>query len=171
MLSTVRFLLGLVCAAAAHVLSLYSGVSQIIDPFLILAVYHSLRQSPAWSAIGGSAVGLVQDALTGGIYGLHGFANTVVAYTASRIQNRVVIQQPLQVGMLCFLAAAVQLAVLAGLQYVLVPRAELPLPGAMIGKMISTGVLGAVVYVLANRTLEWEQNRQERNRRRLRLDT
>ena len=74
-----RFTLGLICAVLVQALGAryVPHLPMYFDPFLILVVYHSLDGSPAWSSIGGSAAGLAQDALSGGPYGLHGFANTL----------------------------------------------------------------------------------------------
>ena len=166
-----RFMIGLVCATLLQVLGLqlFSRFSLAVDPFLILVVYHSLDNTPAWSSIGGSAAGLAQDALTGGLYGLHGFANTLVAYASSRLQQRLVIQQSSQVGLLFVLAAALQLAVLATLQFLLVSDSELPGLGTMMARMMSSGIAGAALFILAGKTREWDRRRRARRRRRLKI--
>ncbi len=166
-----RFLLGLACATLVQVagLRLVSSFSLAIDPFLILVVYHSLDSTPAWSSIGGSTAGLAQDALSGGLYGLHGFSDTAVAYVSSRLQQRLVIQQPSQVGLLFAVAAALQLAILATLQFLLVSSAELPDLGTMMARMVSSGVIGATLFVVAGKTREWNQRWRARRRRRLKI--
>ncbi|MEM1201939.1 MAG: rod shape-determining protein MreD [Acidobacteriota bacterium] len=171
MAAALRFLLGLVIAVVIHIsgLRLSPHFGQWIDPFLILAIYHSLRFGPGWSALGGTVAGLVQDALSGGLYGLHGFANTLVAFVATRVRLRLVIQQPLQVGMLCFLAAALQQTVLASLQFSMTQGTELPSILDMGIKMVATGALGAGLYVLSGKAGDWERRRQEQRRQRPRL--
>lgn len=168
-----RFLIGLAFAAVVFVVGLrFDGrFSTLVDPFLILAVYHSLRHDPLGSAVGGSAAGLVEDALTGGLYGLHGFANTAVAYSVSWIRQRFVIQEPGQVGILCFLAAAFQGLLLSLLQASMVAGGDLPDPFDTLLRMITTGFLGALVFVAAERFFAWEQQYREKRSRRLRLDT
>ena len=166
-----RFVVGLVCATLLQALGLRvsSHFFLAVDPFLILVVYHSLDSTPAWSSIGGSIAGLAQDALSGGLYGLHGFANTLVAYASSRLRQRLVIQQSRQVGLLFVLAAAVQLAVLAVLQFLLVGGAELPGLGTMIARMASSGIAGAALFVLADRSRQWHGRWRARRRRRLKI--
>ncbi|MCP3961923.1 MAG: rod shape-determining protein MreD [bacterium] len=166
-----RFVVGLICATLLQALGLrfFSHFSLVIDPFLILVVYHSLDSTPAWSSIGGSVAGLAQDALSGGLYGLHGFANTLVGYASARLQQRLVIQQPAQVGLLFILAAAFQLAVLASLQFLLVSGAELPDLGTMTARMISSGVLGTALYVLARNSRDWGARWRARRSRRLKI--
>ena len=166
-----RFVIGLICAVVLQTLGvrLFSPFVLAFDPFLILVVYHSLDGSPAWSSIGGSAAGLAQDALSGGPYGLHGFANTLVAYATSRFRQRLVIQQPSQVGLLFGLSAALQMAVLASLQYLIVSGAELPGLGTMAVRLALSGVVGALLFVLAGRVRDWNQRWRVRRRTRLKL--
>ncbi len=148
---------------------LFSHFSLGIDLFLVLVVYHSLDNSPAWSSLGGSTVGLAQDALSGGLYGLHGFANTLVAYLSSRLQQRLVIQQPSQVGLLFVVAAALQLATLTTLQFLLVDAVELPGLVSMTARMSSSGVIGAMLFAFVGKTRELEGRWRARRSRRLKI--
>ena len=166
-----RFVIGLICAVLLQTLGLrlFSDFALVFDPFLILVVYHSLDSSTAWSSIGGSAAGLAQDSLSGGPYGLHGFANTLVAFAASRLRQRLVIQQPSQVGLLFVLSAAIQMATLASLQFLIVSGAELPGLGSMAARLATSGVLGAALFVLAGKVRRWEAGWRARRRTRLKL--
>ncbi len=166
-----RFIVGLVCAVLLQTvgLRLFARFALVFDPFLILVVYHSLDGSPAWSSVGGSVAGLAQDALSGRPYGLHGFANTLVAYTASRLQQRLVVQQPLQVGLLFVLSAALQLATLASLQFLMVSGAELPGLGSMAARLASSGAAGAMLFVVAGKARDWTSRRRARRMAKFKL--
>ncbi len=166
-----RFTVGLVLAVLLHALGLrlFDRFALAFDPILILVVYHSLDGSPAWSSICGSVAGLAQDALSGGLFGLHGFANTLVAFASCRLRQRLVIQQPSQVGLLFVLSAALQLAILAMLQFLIVSDAELPGLGSMAARLTSSGIAGSALYVLAGKAREWERSWRARRRRRLKL--
>ncbi len=166
-----RFVIGLICAVLLQTigLRLFAQFALVFDPFLILVVYHSLDGSPAWSSVRGSAAGLVQDALSGRPYGLHGFANTLVAYAASQLRQHLVIQQPLQVGLLFVLSAALQLATLASLQVMMVSGAELPGLGSMVTRLTSSGAAGAILFVFAGKSRDWVRRRRARKRARLKL--
>jgi len=163
-----RFAAGLVIATFVEVLGLrfFAPFCQVVDPFLILVVYTSLEAPPAWSMLGGSAAGLSQDALTGGLYGLHGFADTLVAWIAARLKQHVVIQRPRQVGLLFALAAGLQQALLAVLQFLTVPGSELPGPGTTAAKIAAAGLLGAGLFVATGRLRggigEWRRRRSRR---------
>ncbi len=166
------FFLGLAAAAALHALAsrLAVGFPAAVDLFLVLAVYNSLSSPLAWSTAGGAAAGLVRDALSGGLYGLNGFADTLVAYVSARLQERLVIQKPLEVGLLFALAAAAQLAVLATLQFLLVSGAELPGLGTLAARMASAAILGPALMMMVDRVGAATERRRDRRRRRLKLE-
>ncbi|MCP4664323.1 MAG: rod shape-determining protein MreD [bacterium] len=167
-----RFAVGLVIATVVEVLGLhfFAPFGLVVDPFLILVVYTSLDSAPAWSIVGGSVAGLSQDALTGGLYGLHGFADTLVGWVSARLKQHMVIQRPGQVGLLFALAAGLQQALLAVLQFLMVPGSELPGPGATAAKIAVTGVLGAGLFVAAGRFGSWLREWRRRRRSRLTIE-
>ena len=171
MIEVLRFLLGLAAAVSLHVfgLRLHGATPQFFDPFVVLVIYGAMRSGTSRSTVSGSVVGLVQDTLTGGLYGLHGFANTAVAYLISAVRQRFVIQQPLQIAVLAALGGIFQTLVLAFLQWALVTGSELPelVPGLI--KMIVTGLATLAVYVGSNRLFAWDLRRRELRNSRIRL--
>lgn len=169
----VRFLLGVLAAVFfwAMALKAHSGAARFFDPFLIVVLYHSLRSPPLGSAAAGTVVGLVHDALTGGLYGLHGFANTLTGYLAGVVRQHFVIQQPLQVALFCLLGGAAQVVVLSLLQFMLVSGSDLTSPLDAGIKALLTALLGMVVYVVSGRFFSWERGWREKRRTKLGLDT
>lgn len=166
------FVLGLVAATALHALGsrLAVGFPAAVDLFLVLAVYNSLSGHLASSAAGGAAAGLARDALSGGLYGLHGFADTLVAYVSARLQERLMIQKPFEVGVLFALAAAAQLVVLSTLQFLLVPGAQLPGLGALATRMVSSSLLGPALLLVVDRVRIWAERWRERRRQQLKME-
>ena len=83
---SIRFAAGLVLAVLAYAgaVRVMPGLAQAVDPFLVVAVLNALGGSSLAGFAGGLASGLVQDALTGGLFGLYGFANTLIGYAAAR---------------------------------------------------------------------------------------
>ncbi|MEM8930835.1 MAG: rod shape-determining protein MreD [Acidobacteriota bacterium] len=171
-MSALRFVLGLTCAVVLHAagLAIDPRFATLVDPFLVVVVIQALRHPPIGSAFAGSAVGLTQDALSGGLFGLHGFAATAVAWLATITRQRFVIQQPAQVGMLCLVAAAFQQIVLAVLRFALVPGSEPPDVLEGVTKMATSAVLGALFVAATDRGSAWLGHRREARSRRLRLD-
>lgn len=173
MSTVLRFLAGLMMAVAAHTLGLqlHPRAPELFDPFIILVIYFSMRSTAAPSALVGSTMGLAQDALTGGLFGLHGFANTAVAYLVAAVRQRFVIQQPSQVAVLAALGGLFQLALLTFLQLALVPMSEAPHIGLVVAKTVATGMLTLMVYLATNRLFAWDRRRRELRNRKIRLGT
>ncbi|MEL7058724.1 MAG: rod shape-determining protein MreD [Acidobacteriota bacterium] len=171
MTSFLRFALALVGAAALHVATHWAmpSVASWIGPFLILSASVGLRATPAMAALGGSVAGLAHDALTGGPFGLFGFADTAVAYLVARVEQRVVVQQALQVALLFALAAALEGALVALVQFAVVASDQLPSPVASAARVATTALAGAALFTLGGRLRAAESERRERRRRRLRL--
>jgi rod shape-determining protein MreD len=169
---TLRFLIGLFLATALQVLGVHLDGSFLlfVDLFLVLAVAAGLDHGPVGSMLAGSVAGLAQDALTGGLFGLNGFADTFVAWAASRLEQRVVIQRPLEVGLLFALAAALQQTLLVLLQYLMLPGADLPGLEVMALRMATSGLAGMTLFVAVRRSRERLEAWRERRRRRLALE-
>ncbi len=160
LLGLLRFLLAVAMAAGLHVLGLQASIPpppNIFDPFLIVGLYGSLRHGPALSALAGTVLGLAHDALSGGLYGLHGFATTLAAFITSRLQIRMMIHQLSQVALLLLLASAFHQALLGTLQFLMVPGAELPGVIATLIKMATTCACGTAVYALVERLAAWRR--------------
>jgi len=168
MLGLLQFVVAVGAAAGLHVfgLRIHPASAQYFDPFLIVALYHSLRQGPALSALAGTVTGLGHDALSGGLYGLHGFATTLAAYLTSRLQIRMMIHQHSQVALLLLLAAAFHQALLGTLQFLMVPAAELPGVVATLIKMATTCLVGTAFYAAADRVTAWRTLRQDKRSQR-----
>ncbi len=166
----VRFLLGLLLATAGQVLGqkLFPHFFQLVDLFLVLAVYNALVVGPVGSMTGGSLAGLAHDALTGGLYGLYGFADTLVGWAAARLRQRIVVRQPAQMAMFFALAAAVQQVLVVVVTLLMLPASDFPGPSTMIARMATTAGIGTLVFVLAGRSrrylAQWKQGRRKRLR-------
>ena len=164
-----RFVLALLLATTVQMLGQRHGSFFLATDLLLLAaVYNSLESGPAGSMLGGTAAGLVQDTLTGGLFGLHGFANTLVAWAVVMLRQRLSIQQPLQIGLAFALAAALQLASIASLEYWMLPGAALPGIEVMVLRMVTTGILGVLTVTAVDRVRTrlsgWRHQRQQRLR-------
>ncbi len=126
------------------------------DLLLICLVFNALDGDYLAGILGGLAVGLVTDALSGGLYGLHGFADTIMGYGTAFAAQRLVIRRATSMLFLFSLVAACQQVVLIGLTTLLVPDPGFPsLPWALV-KVATTGVLGLTLDVAAKRLrLRW----------------
>ena len=164
----VKFLLALVAAYLVHLV----GVSvsplfpRFLDPFLLVVVWYSLRTGPVAAELIGTATGLLQDGLSGGLFGLHAFADTVVGYGVALAAGRVVVGQQAARVLVFAVAAALQQLVLLGLLRTMVGTyAPLPSVGAVIGKVITTALLGAALISMESRArTQWSSWQRRRSR-------
>lgn len=150
-----RFVAALGVAAVLQFagMQLFPWFTLAVDFFLVIAVFGAMGGSLVAGMLGGCLAGLLTDALTGGPFGLYGFANTVVGYGTATAALRLVIQRASSSLLVFCLAAAAQQAVVLALALLL-----LPTPGApdlrWIGvKVATTGILGLFLYLGRGRLL------------------
>jgi rod shape-determining protein MreD len=162
--------LGFVTALVVHAAGsqVWPDFPQAVDVLVVVVVLHALGGRPASSLLVGLVAGLVTDALTSGLYGLHGFADTIVGYGGAVLAQRLAVRRLSSVMFLLALAAAVQQAVLVGLAVLLMPGA--PLPGLVwvVAKVASATALGAIFFqsrnVVLARFAGWRRRRGSRLR-------
>ena len=165
-----RFAAALLVVTATHLLGvgLWSGFSLAFDLFLVLAIFNALDGDTFAGLAGGLVAGLVADAVTGGLYGLHGLADTMVGYGTAFATQRLVVQRPSSVFLVFTLAAALQQLVLATVTLLMLPHPELAAYPWVVAKVIGTGILGVLCFVarsqLRTRYATWRRTRTVRVR-------
>ena len=152
-----EFAAALVGALVVHFagVRLFDDFSSAVDVFLVVALFNALGGNLVAGLTGGLAAGWLADAVSGGLYGLHGFADTVVGYGGALAAQRLVIQRPTSVFLLFALGAVVQQLILVGLSQILVPGSVEPQPLWLLVKFASAGALGAAGFVVWKRALRW----------------
>lgn len=68
-----------------------AGFFRFFDFMLIVVVFNSVGRSRIQTTLLGTASGLIQDVFTGIVFGLNGFAKTVVGYLTSSFYQRFMI--------------------------------------------------------------------------------
>jgi len=145
-----------------------------LDVFLVIVALQALDGSSLTAVVFGLLVGLLQDTLTSGPFGLYGFADTAVAYGMARLAQRLVIQRASGVfAVVCF-ASLLQQVILAALAFLLMPNPSLPEPVAILEqatiKAVACGALGMLLYVGAGRFRSAVETRRRGRMGRLRLE-
>jgi rod shape-determining protein MreD len=167
-----RFLFALLCVVLIHIVGmrLFPNFARYFDVFLVLVVFHSLDGNSLAGMLGGLAVGLVHDGFSGGLFGLHGFADTLVGYAVARAAQQVATQQAVVVLLLFALASAFQQTVLVGLVLFLLSEPQLPAWSAVALKALSSGALGWILYLASTQAREqwavWSRRRTSKLRMR-----
>jgi rod shape-determining protein MreD len=153
-----RFLIGLLIALTLHALldNFFPNALAFFDPYLVLVVYYSMGGNLVGAMAAGVIAGLVQDAFSGAIFGLHGFSLTFVGYLVAYINSWLVLRGPLFFG-----AALVGSVVLNEIViYILVnvlqrQRIEMFEQGLVV-KTIMTAIFGVLIYQLLSLFLREE---------------
>ena len=122
-----------------------------IDLVLIVVVYIALKSGPVAGLLGGTAAGLIQDALSNPILGIGGLAKTLVGFLAGVLATQFILTGPLPRFVLLVLATALHAGIFMGL-YVLLDLRQFPDPlPAAVGQALGNGFVGVVLFQL----IEW----------------
>jgi rod shape-determining protein MreD len=166
----VRVVLALGAALLLHFVGtwLWAGFPMSFDPFLVVIVYFALRLGPVSAQLLGLAGGLLLDGVSGTVWGLHGFAGTLIGFGVSVSAQRVVVGQR-GVRVLLFAAAsAAQQLILASLILLVTSRPHLPPLGWSAGRVAATALAGWVVLTAEERLQRqwrtWQRQRSGRLR-------
>jgi len=168
--AAVRFVLGLALALACHVVGtwLVPELPRFLDLFLVVAVLNALGGSSAGGLLGGAAAGLTHDALSGRLFGFHGFADTIVGYAAARAAQRLDLAGPGAVLVAVALATLLEEAILV-LLALLFTAPEPPEPIWVVAEALVNGVAGALLFAAGSRFGVLRERARKRRMARIRL--
>lgn len=147
-----RFFLGLAAALLVHVVGvrILPELPRYLDLFLVVAALNGLSASSAAGLGGGAVAGLVHDTFSGRLYGLHGFADTIIGYAVARAAQRLDIARPGAVLVTVGLATLLQQAVLVALAH-LFTEPEPPELFALLVRAVANGAVAAIVWAATTR--------------------
>ena len=167
-----RFAAALLTVILLHALGVWlvPEFARSIDLFLVLTVIYALGGDTMVGLLVGLVAGLTNDVLTGSLFALHGFVDTLVGYGMARLAQRLVIDRVSGAFLVTGVASALQQVLLAGLVLLLLPQPELPEPVWIAIRAAGTGMAAAAV-LLASRNLRTNlAERRQRKAQRLHLD-
>jgi rod shape-determining protein MreD len=164
------FILGLAAALGIHVVGawLVPDLPRVLDLFLVVTVLNALSGSSAGGLFGGAAAGLTHDALSGRLYGLHGFADTIVGYAVARAAQRLDLAGPGAVLVTLALATLLEEATLV-LLALLLTDPQPPEPVWVLVEALANGVVGAIAWVGASRVHAFRDRARKKRMSRIRL--
>jgi rod shape-determining protein MreD len=123
--------------------------ARVLDPFLIATAFLAMTSRPGAAAAQGAAIGLVHDGLSGGLYGLQGFAATLIGFVMARTVRLVDLHKSYYVALYFGCAVLLQQLVVQGLLLLLTQRPE-PLAPLELGLRVAlaapAGALAATAY-------------------------
>jgi len=145
-----RFAVGLLIALTLHSLldSFYPNALAFFNPYVILVVYYSMGGNILGAIFAGVLAGLVQDAFSNAMFGLHAFSLTVCAYVVAYINSRLALRGTLAFGACLGGAVIVNELVIFVLVNILVKQKIEMFEQALLIKTIVTLLFGMLVYQL-----------------------
>lgn len=145
-----RFVVGLLIALTLHSLldSFYPNALAFFNPYVILVVYYSMGGNIFGAIVAGVIAGLVQDAFSNAMFGLHAFALTVCAYVVAYINSRLALRGTLAFGACLGGAVVVNELVIYILVNILVKQKIEMFEQALLVKTVFTLLFGMLVYQL-----------------------
>lgn len=145
-----RFLIGLLIALTLHSLldSFFPNALAFFNPYVILVVYYSMGGNVFGAIIAGVTAGLVQDAFSGAMFGLHAFALTVCAYAVAYVNSRLSLRGTLAFGA-CLAGAVIVNELVIYILVNILQRQKIQLfESGLFFKTIFTLLFGMLVYQL-----------------------
>ena len=145
-----RYAIGLLIALTLHSLldSFFPNALAFFNPYVILVVYYAMGGNVFGAIIAGVIAGLVQDAFSSSMFGLHAFSLTVCAYIVAYINSRLSLRGTFAFGA-CLAGAVVvnELVIYILVNILLRQRIEMFEQGLVV-KTIFTLIFGMFVYQL-----------------------
>ncbi|HEX9798553.1 MAG TPA: rod shape-determining protein MreD [Thermoanaerobaculia bacterium] len=150
-MTAISFALGVALAALVQLVgtALWSGFPAVADPFLVAVVIAALAGRPERALVAGTLAGWTADVLSGGPFGLYGFADAAVAYAAALAAQRIVVDRRATAAALLAAAAVAQGALLVALGFVFRGGGEAVAPLTLLARVGSTAALGLAWLALA----------------------
>jgi rod shape-determining protein MreD len=118
-----------------------------LDLVLVAVVYVALLFGPVAGLVAGTAGGLVQDTLSGGIIGIGGLAKTLVGFVAGILGAQFIVSSALPRFLMFFVATLLHAACFLGV-YALLPDARpAPVPyGQIAVQAAGNGAVGLLAF-------------------------
>ncbi len=153
-----RFAIGLLIALTLHSIldSFYPNALAFFNPYVILVIYYAMGGNLVGAIFAGIAAGLVQDAYSVSIFGLHAFSLTVIAYAVAYFNSRLVLRGALVFGACLFGTVILNELVIFVLVNILLKQRIEMFEQGMIVKAIFTSLFGMLVYQLLTLFLRGE---------------
>lgn len=124
------------------------GGTAALDLVLVVVVYVALTSGPVTGMLAGSLAGIVQDAMSSGVIGVGGLANSIVGFLAGVIGQQFIVTAALP-RLLIFLAATVvHAAVFMGFYMLLGLRSFSSPWAAVTSQALGNAAVGLIAFAI-----------------------
>lgn len=145
-----RFVIGLLIALTLHSLldNFFPNALAFFNPYIILVVYYSMGGNLFGAIVAGVLAGLVQDAFSGAIFGLHAFALTFCGYLVAYINSRLVLRGAAAFGGALVVSVILNEIVIYVLVNILLRQRIGMFEQGLLMKTLFTSIFGVLIYQL-----------------------
>jgi rod shape-determining protein MreD len=145
-----RFVIGLLIALTLHSLldNFFPNALAFFNPYIILVVYYSMGGNLFGAIVAGVLAGLVQDAFSGAIFGLHAFSLTFCGYLVAYINSRLVLRGAAAFGGALVISVILNEIVIYVLVNILLRQRIGMFEQGLLMKTIFTSIFGVLIYHL-----------------------
>lgn len=159
---------GLAAAAQAFLGRLAPSVGSRIDLLLVAVAAVARRGSPVAALGSGAVAGGIEDALSGALFGLNGFAKTLLGYLLSLVSGRVLVDHPGTVALALAGSSIANAAIVGILRFLLAQKGAGPSAEIILSRALLTALAGLAIASLARQPWRerWREARLRRQRRR-----
>lgn len=167
-MTVLRWAVGFLVAVAVYLVGVevWPRFPVFFDPLLVVVVLFAFRHGPISSQLVGLVSGFLLDGLSGALWGLHGFAGTLVGFTVAVLAGRIVMGRQRVRILLFAVASALQQAVLVIMILLVVPRPDLPPLAPGLARIGITAGVGALLLAAGRRFgARWKRWKEKRMRR------
>ena len=133
--------------ALAHV----TGNRTVVDLGVVAVIYYALSGGPNVGIVLGSMAGLVQDALSGGVVGVGGFATCLVGCLAGVVGTQFIVTGTVARFLVFVLGSLAQMGCSIGLYTLIDPRGIEMAPATMAAQALLNGVVGVLAFYVVER--------------------
>ncbi|HUF18038.1 MAG TPA: rod shape-determining protein MreD [Thermoanaerobaculia bacterium] len=153
-----RFVIGLLLALTLHSLldNFYPNALAFFNPYIILVVYYSMGGNLFGAIVAGVLAGLVQDAFSGAIFGLHAFSLTFCGYLVAYINSRLVLRGAAAFGGALIVSVILNEIVIYVLVNILLRQRIGMFEEGLLMKTLFTSLFGVLIYHLLSLFLREE---------------
>ena len=124
------------------------GGTAALDLVLVVVVYVALTSGPVTGMLAGSLAGIIQDAMSSGVIGVGGLANSIVGFLAGVIGQQFIVTAALP-RLLIFLAATVvHAAVFMGFYMLLGLRSFSSPWAAVTSQALGNAAVGLIAFAI-----------------------
>ena len=166
-MKTVGVLLALILALAVQtsLSGLTMSGASMVNLVVVTVVYTALVFGPVTGMMAGTAGGLAQDALAGGIVGVGSLSKTIVGFLAGLLGAQFIVAQPLPRFVMFVSASVLHEICYQGLSALLEVRPLRLAYGPVLTQAAINGIVGLSAFFVVERLPGMVQNRRARRGR------